>query len=498
VIVVIDALRADRVGAMGGGKDVTPNLNELAAESVTFTNSFTNINATDPAVTSLQTGRYPLSHGVVNHGKRVTDEEKVAVENVPQLPEILSDAGYDTAAFGRPMGRWHKNGFKEYPGDNKKPERRDGASLRHRMGSFLQYMHPSVQDFAATVYNRTLAHVETKTQQTERDQGSRSGTEEAIRNFKAFLDESELFYAFIHLLDTHITYEPDPDIVKEYLDRFNYTPKDWTGSASRDTYNRGFDSLIKEEEYPDVAKKYYSEGGPTSAVADAHYDAAAHEADQYVGHIVEELKERGIFDETVFVVLSDHGESLTEHGIYYDHHGLYDVSMKIPLIIRPPDGAPETGTVDDLVQITDVAPTVASYADVNGLESDGKPLKPVIEGKGIVDRDFVMAEEAHTQRRRMIRTEEEKLIYLVEGDTVCRYCDVQHAPETEFYDLVDDPGEENNLWKSREERVSELREKAEAAATSYEERRVEGSPYEEVEYEDEEVVRKRLEDLGYK
>ena len=486
VIIVVDALRADRA-VSEDKRTITPKINELTTESVCFPNSFTVINSTDPAVTSLHTGRYPLSHGLMNHGMRVTDKEKAIIENVPQLPELLSEAGYRTAAFGRPRGRWHKRGFDEHPEYDIRNE-----PIKNWIGSVLHRIHPSIRDIAATVHDLTVGRLESKAK-----------TEGGVaQDFRNFLDGSAPFYAFIHLMDTHIPYEPDPDLVKEYLNRFEYSTQsfnDWTDPASAGIFSQEFRRRIKDGKYPEIAKKYYyTDGEPTSAVVDAHYDATVHEADQRVGRILDALKERDQLDETVFIVLADHGESLTEHGIYYDHHGLYDESVKIPLIIRPPGGTPDRETVDDFIQITDIAPTVASYADVDGLNPDGKSLKPVIEGEGEVEREFVMAEETHTQRRRMIRTEEEKLIYLVGGDTVCRYCDVQHAPETELYNIADDPEEKNNLRTSRQERVSELREKAEKMAESYKDRSVEVRPDEKVKYEDEEEVQKRLEHLGYK
>lgn len=500
VIVVIDALRADRVGALSG-KNITPNIDNLAAESTCFTNAYSTINATNPAITSLQTGRYPLSHGVINHGQ-VTQKEKSAVESVPQLPEVLLQTGYSTAVFGRGLGRWHRSGFEEYPGDYGESDEEDQKPLKHRIGSALEGIHPLLHNITATGYSMTIGQMP----ETNRDT-QQSKSKEAVQRFKTILndfDDSDPFYAFFHLLDTHITYNPDSDVVKECLDKFEYTPEEWTGSApgsrdgSSEIYNRKFDRLVDKGKYPDVAEKHYSYGEPTSAVVDAHYDAAAHEADQHVGHIIEELENRDVFDDTLFILLSDHGESLTEHGIYYDHHGLYDVSIKIPLIIRPPGDEPVRETVDDFVQITDVAPTVASYADVDGLDPDGSSLKPVIEGEETIDRKFIIAEEAHTQRRRMIRTEQEKLIYLVQGDTICSYCDVQHAPEIELYDIINDPKEENNLRESKQQRVSTLRERAEVAASSYEERCAGGSTDEKIEYQDEDKVLKRLENLGYK
>jgi arylsulfatase A-like enzyme len=170
-------------------------------------------------------------------------------------------------------------------------------------------------------------------------------------------------------------------------------------------------------------------------------------ADERVGRIIDILRERDIMDETLIFVLSDHGESLTEHGIFYDHHGLYDVSVQVPLVVHPPGGCEQSHS-DDLVQTIDIAPTIDSYTGLTEFDTvDGVSLRPLIEGGGLTNREVVMAEEANTQRRRMIRTDNEKLIHRVDderfiyraGDVeLCSYCEIEHAAPEEYYNLNED------------------------------------------------------------
>lgn len=495
VIVVIDALRADRVGALGG-RSITPNIDEFADEATQFSNAFSVSNATDVAVTSIQTGKYPLSHGVVNHGRQVTNVEKKTIEQVTQLPEVLSREGYRTAKFGRPLGRWHRKGFDRYPSSmesvNAFDENGGKTITRHDIGNVLESIHPKLKSTAETAYQRIKLLYGKASENSARSQNSRDNV---IEDFKGFIGCSEPFYSFVHLMDTHTPYVADPEVVVSYLEKFNYTPHvPMSGTGS---HPGEFDQLVKRE-YPEIEKKYYlPDGTPTTAVTDAHYDAAATQADKRFGAAMSALKEEGVYDDTLVVFLSDHGESLTEHGIYHDHHGLYDTSVHIPLIIRPPGGNGQN--LNDLVQITDIAPTVEDYAGVEGLSSDGYSLRHTIENSEEIDRKYVMAEEAHTQRRRMIRSNSSKLIHLVDGDTICRYCGVQHAPEVEWYDLEIDQHEIENTVDMNRSSVSEFREYGDQKADEFCSRRPDiKSESENVEYKDEKEVEERLEALGYR
>jgi len=145
IVVVIDALRADRVGALSDGKSLTPNIDELAGQGVVFENAFACTNATDPSITTIHTGRDP-STVVKHHGPYVTDPEKRRAETVDKVPAILDSAGITTVATGRLLSRWHNSGFDRYP---------EPLLNRHRrraIGEKLETIHPTVRSVAGGIY----------------------------------------------------------------------------------------------------------------------------------------------------------------------------------------------------------------------------------------------------------------------------------------------------------------------------------------------------------
>jgi len=506
LVIVMDALRYDRVGALEGRK-ITPNIDEFAVDAVKFTSAFSTTNATDPAVTSLNTGRYPASQGLINHGTRVTKAEKRSVEQIPQIQEVLSAEGYRTAKFGRPLGRWHRKGFDIYPSSSEarvsmeqreqtgqtKPGERTGT--KQQVATALERIHPSLRTAASVAYRNTInikQHMGVTPTQDESD-SSRSH-DGVIENFREFVDGRSPFYAFIHFMDTHrYGRDFDPERIVEYLRTYDYD----VDRAHEIREGNRFRQLIEDGEYPDIANKYYlPDGSPTTAVSNAHYDASVTHGDERVGEILDILRAAGIFEDTLIIFLADHGESLTEHGIYYDHHGLYDESVKIPLIVRPPGGADKK--VDDFVQINDICPTIVAYTECSGLTPDGRSLRPAIERDESIERDFVMAEEAHTQRRRMIRSRESKLIRLVDGNPICRYCDIQHAEPIELYRLDVDSDEKNNVANSHPSTVEKLGKICDERISDYEYSKPANNTAKKISYDDEEEIHEHLRALGYR
>jgi arylsulfatase A-like enzyme len=497
LIVVEDALRADRVGVLGE-RNLTPNLDRLADQSAVFTRAFSTTNATDSAITSIQTGRHPLSHGIVNHGRRITDQEKSTIQNVQQLPEVLSEAGYRTAKFGRPLGRWHRSGFDIYPETGEwRNSFEKSQDIETRISKRLDSIDPRIQKTASAVYSATVERLKKFALGTE--QNTDIGRRDVVDELATFIEADDPWFAFVHLMDTHTPYEAEMGQVKHILEEHEYRNKPLeevaekfpNGSHSHDRLVEGGNVYEFVEQWEDT------EYGIGTAVVDAHYDATVKQADDRIGRIHELLEERGVLDETIVVVLSDHGESLTEHGIYYDHHGLYDESIHVPLFIRPPGGI--STVCDELVQITDIAPTVLDYTGIDGLsDADGQSLQNTIHDGESIDREFVLADEAHTQRRRMIRTQNKKLIYDVAEDTTCRYCEIQHAPEEELFELNNDPDETENCVSREEQTVDQLRTKAEKAARELKSRSPAQTGSEAIRYDDEEEIHERLEALGYR
>ena len=116
----------------------------------------------------------------------------------------------------------------------------------------------------------------------------------------------------------------------------------------------------------------------------------------------------GVFDETLLIITSDHGESLTEHSIFFDHHGLYDVTIRVPLILYS-DALPKGRRFRAHVQHIDLTPTILNLLNIKTeIYFEGLNLLPLIfediEDEPTTLRDFVYVEESYTQRKFTLRT----------------------------------------------------------------------------------------------
>ena len=212
-------------------------------------------------------------------------------------------------------------------------------------------------------------------------------------------------------------------------------------------------------ELPDERLQGFDERDPVD-----RYRAAISYVDDEITRLRHRLEELG-YEDTLFVVMGDHGESFGEHGIYFDHHGLYDPSLHVPVILSHPD-LPSGRTIDEFIQHIDLAPTILEFiathegpsvADTTGM--DGMSLLPVIDDPDETTRDAVIAEEAHTQRRICLRTSQYKYIELLSGSPVCRGCNVIHGGERELYDLKQDPEETNNIVDQKPEVADRLQQR---------------------------------------
>ncbi len=177
------------------------------------------------------------------------------------------------------------------------------------------------------------------------------------------------------------------------------------------------------------------------------YDGEIAAADAVVGALLAELRELGVYDTALIVLLSDHGEGLGDHG--EDEHGLflYRSTVQVPLIVKLPGNARAGATVERPVQLIDVSPTIL---EVLGLESPGS-----LQGGSLLDPADANALDARIYTETFfprLHFGWSALCALIEG----RYHYVD-AAEPELYDLVADPGETKNLAGTRPELEGELR-----------------------------------------
>jgi len=447
IFIVIDALRARNLSCYGYAKLTSPNIDNLAKEGILFEDAYATINATDPSLTTIFSGMYPFSHGILNHGMRISEKEIqfFLKSRIRLLPEILRLEGYTTFAIDF-LGRWHKKGYDYYSGIQQNKFFQGGlATKKHpkvnkllNSGKLVIKKLPweNIQFFISNVYNKFF------TVKPKYDD-AKSITERAIEIVKENLNKE--FFLFLHYWDTHGPY----DVPKNYTKRFY----EKGGEKTKVVLSR-----FNNPEGREIFKRRMRNAKTVNEIV-SRYNGAINFVDHEIGRLVRTLEEYGVLDETLIILTSDHGESLTEHGIYFDHHGLYDVSIHVPLIIRYPKKFPNNKRITGFVQHVDLAPTILDLLGIRTHNDfDGKSLMPLIYGKVKQLRSEVYIEEADAQRKRAIRNENYKYIYSLTGEkNICRLCGYAHGDAEELFNLKHDPDETQNIADENPEIVEELK-----------------------------------------
>jgi arylsulfatase A-like enzyme len=290
------------------------------------------------------------------------------------------------------------------------------------------------------------------------------------------------FFLYVHYMDPHTPYAPPPGFDEDLF----------VGDELYGQYAH-LDVPIGEGYVGMLDEHLVLEGGSHEIdLYVARYDAEIAYCDREIGRLIDSMRARGWLDESLLVVTADHGESMTEHGVYFNH-GLfpYENNIRVPLIVRHP--AFEAGRrVADVVQSIDLAPTLL---DASGLDLpdaiEGETILPLLLGQGGKSLDLAFAEAGESHGGSLItalRTRESKLIafrrraptWYEEGMGIVgvlreaafdpgRFYDFMAAfelegdreHERELYDIAADPDEEVNLVEERPEDVRALSERLE-------------------------------------
>lgn len=401
IIIAIDSLRADHLGCYGYSKPTSPAIDALAQESVVFEQAIAAGIPTMPSFTTLYTGLHPYRHGIVAHAgtRRVADHIKL-------LPQLARERGYVTAACdnlvvqGEGRGSWFARGYDYYSG----------------------YLYQPFTDQGRKLTDRALGFID------------------AYGGKPLFL--------FIHYWDPHSPYGPRPP-----YDTQHYTP----GSGPIDMADV---RRIKPDYYDAFLGDMKLKHPDDYAYVVAQYDGEISQVDVEVGRLVGGLKARNRWDNTIVVLLSDHGECFGEGGLYFDHHGLYDAVTHIALTVRAPGVVP--ARIGAMVSNEDILPTVAQLAGLPlpPYPLTGVSLVPLIQGEQASARPFVVSAESSRQASLAFRTEDWKLIVpIVEDASGQPLPDVYgnaRVPEVLLFDLKNDPEEKHNLASERPDLLAEL------------------------------------------
>ena len=404
LLLVADSLRADRLSCYGCPRPTSPQLDALAGSGACFLRFFTPATPTEPACTSLLTGQFPLTHGILAPSRRGRLSRRA-----PWLPGILAAHGYTTAilddlAWSQHWGR----GF--------------GARL-YRRTSDDEYL----DGFAMNAMARPWLAAE------------RGGP----------------FFLYLRYGDTHTPYWPPA----RYRTLFYQGDPTTTNRGSLDTfYARPLKPYLVGRWLEPAARAWPGAAGGRIEDLEwcqAQYDAEVRALDDVIAELLDDLEGLGVLENTVVVILGDHGESLGEHGVFFEHHGLYDVTLRPPLIVHAPGRIAAGRRIESVVMTPDLAPTIL---DLLGLPipagppgrstptvMEGRSLAPLLAGRpSEASRRIVAASEATWMCKWAYRTDDYKLI-------VAREPDLYGSPPVELYDLRADPAETTNLADTRPE-----------------------------------------------
>ena len=188
--------------------------------------------------------------------------------------------------------------------------------------------------------------------------------------------------------------------------------------------------------------------------------------DKLIDPLISQLKERGLYDGSMIIFTSDHGEEFFEHGGWGHGHSVYDESLKVPLLIKFPGSKFKGENWDNIVSLVDIMPTVMDEMEIDyaGLEIDGKSLFPVLQRKEREDRTFLAdvggnLMNSHIPQKIATNQEQEKLIvsrrFTPEDLDFFAFPPPQSGP-VELYDLLRDPAEKRNRVNERSEFVSRM------------------------------------------
>ncbi|MBS4203371.1 sulfatase family protein [Lederbergia citrea] len=387
----IDSLRRDHMSGYGYERLTTPHIDKLAEDGVLFENHFSPSIPTTPGYASMMTGMDCFGTDVValRHKGPLGDHVKT-------LAEVFDENGYNTTCIGFP-GNPSSRGFQKY-----------------------------------------IDYEGWNPDETGRSPKADNLNERAIPELKRLAEEDKPFFLFLRHMDPHSPYLPPKPFERIFYD-----------GNETDPNNDSLKAMFEFKPFADYISSWIPEGCTDSNYIDAQYDGAIAYMDACIQNIFTTVESLGIQDETLIIVTSDHGETLNEHECYYDHHGLYECTLAVPLILKYPGKLPQGKRISDITQIKDIMPTLLSLIGIEtDIKFDGRNLLSLVNDEDFVQESELYLTECTWMRKHGWRTPEWKLIRALEPD-------LHFKEEIELYNLIADPLELNNV-ATKEPEIVEL------------------------------------------
>ena len=394
----IDSIRADHMSTYGYPRLTTPHLDKFMSGGAVFENVFSPHIPTTPGYTSMFTGMDTFGMDVV-----ALRHQGGLLKKLTTLAESLGKEGYATSCVGF-SGNVASRGFQKYLDFEGWGSWAQGRS--HKAENLNKVALPELKRLAAG---------------------------------------KKPFYLFLRHMDPHAPYLPP-----QPFERIFYQGDEF------DKRNHSLDPVMKFKPFCDFHASWFPPGCTDKDYIIAQYDGALAYMDACIAHIFAALKTLGLEEDTLVVIDADHGETLYDHECFFDHHGLYDCTLHIPLAFVLPGRVPAGRRFADYCQMKDVTPTILDLMGIpTRIKFDGRSLVPLLEGRERVPEPEFYITECTWMRKHGWRTPEWKLIHALEPD-------FHFKPEVELYNLVADPQENRNLAKAEPAVVKMLEDRMHA------------------------------------
>jgi arylsulfatase A-like enzyme len=385
ILISVDTLRPDALSCYDSSGVSTPHIDRLADDGIVFTQAMSSGPWTLPSLSSIMTGLPPTVHLSERRESRLPD-------GLSTLAERMRDAGYLTKAIGsNPFlnpSRKLSQGFFEY--------------------DFFPKSSPARASFGSELVRALLPS------QFQSDASTRDLTNLAIKWIES--KHKENFFLWLHYFDPHVPYSPPPQ----------FLPK----TTPATVFGKSFDQVEAVRGgwlAPTITEKAWIE---------VLYNGEVRYVDQNIGALIDALKRLRIYDESLVIFTSDHGEEFWEHDGFEHGHTLYNELLRVPLIIKVPRYVSDL-EISRFVPTRSIMPTILDLCDIDHENEPllARSLSPIWRGDGarVVDQQIISRGLLYFEDRVSIIFRDLKYIRFLETN------------REELYDLTEDPGETSNI-----------------------------------------------------
>jgi len=341
LLIVLDSVRQDHLTPYGYERSTTPELETLCRSATRYDQAIAAAPWTPPSHGAMFTGQYPSHCGVFGRQPELSTDQ-------PILADELSKVGYNTYGYSNSHHISPRNGF-----DYGFGQYHDILSLPRIAG---QPFEPSVSFFKTTAMHLYREYDLSYFQLN--------------RLKRSISQEVEPFFAFINLNSAHAPYDPPPAFESRFEVSLDLTNGVDESAARSVATQAGYEYMMGEIPMTDAEWE----------LVESWYDAEIAYLDALLGELFDSLRSQNLFDETMIIITSDHGEHFGENGLAYHQFSLSDVLLNVPLIIKWP-GQQKGKSSDELISLTDVPATcldlstgqVPETMDGRSLYSDPEP-----------------------------------------------------------------------------------------------------------------------------